>query len=55
MHIRPHGGPTHGYMSCSTCEEFCVNSQLGLEVGCNVCRNHPYVTTRKTMITVCGG
>ena len=51
MHMRPHGGSKHGYIKCFVCEVFLVNSPWGLEVGCNVCRNDPYVTTRKTMIT----
>lgn len=26
MHMRPYGGPTHGYMKCSTYKKFHVNS-----------------------------
>jgi hypothetical protein len=28
MHMRPHGGPTHGYMKCYICEESHINLQM---------------------------
>ena len=51
MHMRPHGGPAHGNMKCFVCKESCFNSPWDLEHVAKVCRNHSYVTTRKTMIT----
>ena len=45
--MRPHGGPTHGYMRCFACEEFHVNSPWGLRIGFKICKNHPYVTMTK--------
>ena len=34
MHMRPHGGPSHGYLKCFTREELCVNSPWGLGASC---------------------
>ena len=47
MHMRPHGRPTHGYMIRSMCEEFVLTHHGVWEYISKVCRNCPYVTTKK--------
>ena len=55
MHMRPLGGPSHGYLKCFTREELCVNSPWGLGASCKknkkIKKISPYVTTKKAIIT----
>ena len=50
-HMRPHNGPTHGYMKCFAYEEFYVNSPWSLGAGCRSMQTTLNMTTRKTMNT----
>ena len=50
MHMRPHGGPTHGYMNALCVRNFMLTRHVVWEQAAKVDRNRAYVTMRKTTI-----